>query len=232
MPMKIIMKYSNKISKGVIVILFILFSPLFSFSSHQLKIFTIMLNPGGDAKDAGRTLNDSFERGITLQFCLDLKKTIEITYPNVRVVLTRIPGETLEFLQNANFSNRLDADFYLSIHFYKETDVRPKMFLYHYINDLFYSPITSDISFIKYNNAHLININKTIEYANKMKQTLELSNQFDFKYLLGIPFKPLVGIKAPAIALEVGLKNSNDYYDFVNPILLSLESILNSKTLN
>jgi N-acetylmuramoyl-L-alanine amidase len=185
-----------------------------------------MINPAGDAKDAGRTLNDSFERGITLQFTQELKRSIESTYQNVRVIITRVPGETLEFLQNANFANRLDVDFYLSIHFYKETDIRSKLFLYHYLNDPFYVQTFSHISFIKYNNSHLININKTVMYANKIKESLENNNQFDFKYLLGIPFKPLVGIKAPAIAFEVGLKNSSDYKSFVEPVLSSLAPIL------
>ncbi|MDR3646269.1 MAG: N-acetylmuramoyl-L-alanine amidase [Candidatus Babeliales bacterium] len=208
------------------LLIFLIFLPLFSFDYYQPKTFTIMLDPAGDAKDAGRTLNDSFERGITLQFAQELKKSIEANYQNVRVILTRVPGETLEFLQNANFANRLDVDFYLSIHFYKETDVRPKLYLYHYLNEPFYMQLPSNISFINYNNAHLINVNKTLDYTNKMKQILEKNNQFDFKYLLGIPFKPLVGIKAPAIALEAGLKNSNDYKNFVEPVLLALQPIL------
>ena len=41
-----------------------------------------MINPAGDAKDAGRTLNDSFERGITLQFAQELKSAIESNYNN------------------------------------------------------------------------------------------------------------------------------------------------------
>ena len=71
-------------------------------------------------KDAGRIVNDSFERGLTLQFAQELKKELELNFNNIRVVLTRIPGETLESLQNANFANRLNVDFYLSIHFYSE----------------------------------------------------------------------------------------------------------------
>src|SRR5205807_2641706 len=134
------------------------------------KPFTIMLNPAGDAKDAGRSLNDSFERGITLQFCQELKKEIENNYKSVRVVLTRIPGETIEPLLNANFSNRLNADLFLSIHFYKENAVSPKIFLYNYINKpLFCLPKIDDLYFYQYDDAYLINIKKTLKYGNKIK---------------------------------------------------------------
>jgi len=35
-----------------------------------------MLNPAGDAHDAGRTLSDGFERGVTRQFAEKLKKSL------------------------------------------------------------------------------------------------------------------------------------------------------------
>lgn len=204
--------------------LIIFFNPqLYSFDFYQSKTFTIMINPAGDAKDAGRMLNDSFERGITLQFAQELKKSIETIHPNTRVILTRIPGETLEFLQNANFANRLDVDFYLSIHFYKETDIRSKLFLYHYLCESFYTKPFNDISLIRYNKAHLINIDKTINYIEHMKKTFKNNTQFDFVNCIGIPFKPLIGIKSPAIALEIGLKESTDFKYFIDPVLQSLE---------
>lgn len=207
-------------------LIFLLFSPLLSFPYRQQTLFTLMLNPAGDAKDAGRMLNDCFERGVTLQFAQELKQAIETHYPNVRVVLTRIPGETLEFLQNANFANRLDVDFYLSIHFYKETDVKPKLFLYHYLNDLFIIKIFNNLNFTKYNNAHLISIDQTKKYGESIKKSLEKNTAFSVKDLSGIPFKPLVGIKAPAIAIEAGLKESLDYKNLVEPVLQALNKIL------
>ena len=77
-----------------------------------------MINPFGDAQYAGRIVDDSFERGLTLQFAEELQRKISKILP-VRVVLSRFAGETLENLQVANFSNRLQVDFFISIHFYK-----------------------------------------------------------------------------------------------------------------
>ena len=79
--------------------------------------FSIMLDPAGDAKHTGRQIDDNLERGISLQFTEKLKQTLEKQHPEIHVVLSRFPGETIYHLQNANFANRLEVDFYLSIHF-------------------------------------------------------------------------------------------------------------------
>ncbi len=199
----------------------------FFYFQNSIRPFTIMINPAGDAKDAGRVLNDSFERGITLQFAQELKKELEKNFKNIRVVLTRIPGESLEHLQNANFSNRLDADFYFSVHFYKEKETISKLYLFHYLNDSFSSQSISPLNFYQYDNAHLLNISKTLQYINDFKKTL--SNKIDkfiFKNYYGIPFKPLIGIKAPAIAMEAGLKNSNDWQNLIIPIIEAFRLII------
>lgn len=46
--------------------------------SIQQNIFTLMIDPAGDAKHAGRVIEDSFERGITLQCAEKLKKMLKV----------------------------------------------------------------------------------------------------------------------------------------------------------
>ena len=128
--------------------------------------FTIMLDPAGDAKNVGRKLYNSFERGATLQFAQELKKQILQTYPNTEVVLTRSAGEVLENLQNANFANRLDVDLYLSINFYEETQIKPHIFLFYFKNQIFFSIISpNNLSFFPYYLAYTINFERTQKYA-------------------------------------------------------------------
>jgi len=214
------------------LILFIIFFnyPVFAWQTHFEKPFTIMLNPAGDAKDSGRRLNESFERGITLQFCQALKKEIEETYKNVRIVLTRLSGETVEPLQNANFSNRLEADFFFSIHFYKEHQIVPQVYLFNYINKPFFClPKIEDLYFYRFDDAYLINLDKTIKYANKIQNSFgknEYKKIFNFRRLFSIPFKPLIGIVAPSIAIEIGLKR-DEWVNYVNTILESIGEIIN-----
>lgn len=224
--------YLNSLNLQLILLIFLINNSLTVTRSYQetKRPFTIMLNPSGDTKDTGRDLNYSFERGITLQFCQELKKNVENNYKFVRVILTRVPGETIEQMQNANFSNRLDADFFLSIHFYKENAVLPRIFLFNYINKpLICLPKIEDLYFYQYDDAYLININTTIKYGNKIKNSFtqyEYKNKFDFKGFFSIPFKPLIGIKAPSIGLEIGLKKI-EWDTYLKPILQSIEEIIN-----
>ena len=55
----------------------------------------------------------------------------------------------------------------------------------------------------------------------------EQAAQYDygFKELIGIPFKPLVGIRAPALGIEIGLKNKDDWERFVQPVMQALVSL-------
>ena len=156
---------------------------IFGFSPLLFcKQFTIMLDPAGDAQYAGRHIEDCLERGVSLQFAEKLKEELEKQYKNVKVVLTRFAGEAVQPLQNANFANRLDVDFYLSIHFYQETAVKPHLYLYCFsYNDDFITG-RAELFFYPYDQAHLINKETTKMFANKLKQFFlqeEYKNIFD-----------------------------------------------------
>ena len=206
--------------KKIIFIIFAFFDflSLCAFQHKNKQHFTLMLNPDGDTQNAGRMLQDSFERGVTLQFCTLLKKELEKNCKNLSVVLTRFPGETIEYLQNANFSNRLNSDLYLSIHFYKETEVLPNLYIYYFLKEPFYTKNPVTLHFYTFDNAFLLNIQKTIEYAELIRTTLKKNNKFKTKKTMGIPFKPLVGIVAPAIAIEAGIKDYDNLKTYLEPI--------------
>jgi len=183
--------------------------------------FSLMLDPAGDAKYTGRMLSDSFERGVTLQFAEKLKTTLEAATPSLRIILTRFPGESLEPLQNANFANRLDVNLYVSIHFYQEKETKPRMHVYYVsYNDSFLTK-TYDLCLYPYDQAHRINSVKTRRLVTSLQDTLskkKYSRLYTFSGCHGIPFKPLIGIKAPAIAMEMSLKNAHDWQSYIQPI--------------
>jgi len=207
-----------------ICFLFFLFWPLFLFPT-----FSIMLDPAGDAKNTGRQIGDSLERGITLQFAEELKKLLEQLYPGVRIILTRFPGETIYPLQNANFSNRLDVDFYLSIHFYQEQKTKPECFLYYFSHaDEFVTKIP-ELFFCPYDHAHRLHGPTTRTSAQSIAAILDNDAHkklFDFAGPFGLPFRPLVGVKTPAIALEIGLKNKTNWKKYLHPIAASLGPVI------
>ena len=205
------------------------------FSSRlQTRPLTIMIDPVGDAKHTGRIIDDTFERGLTLQCAEQIKKELENNQEKIRVVLTRFPGETLEPLQNANFANRLGCDIYISISFYQEKEEKSRVYFYHYISyktDIWQKKI-SDLKLYSYDKAHLPYINSSLKFGQSFEKILNNKKNralFSYKGFFGLPFKTLAGIKAPAIAIEMGLIKKDDWKMFVNPIIYAIESTLDIK---
>jgi len=205
------------------------FSLFFFSRSEPKRNITIMINPAGDAQHTGRRLDDSFERAITLQIAESLKKKIEEEHTNVQVVLTRSPGESGAYLQYAGFANRLDVDFYVSINCYADKETKPSLSLYQFSYGNDFATKQFDLSLIPYDQAHVANITKSNEFGSLMYNILganEYASSFTVKGIYKIPFKPLIGIKAPSIALEIGLKKIDQWHDYISPLNASLAPII------
>jgi hypothetical protein len=191
-----------------------------------------MIDPAGDVNHALREIDDVYERGLTLKCAEALQKKLEKEHADIRVILTRFPGESLEPLQNANFANRLSVDCYITIHFYKETEAKPHLFLYHYLNNALtdgWKQQSDEFVFIPYDQAHRKNLSIAKTWGNLMVQVFEnmpYVQQFDCKGLLGIPHKSLVGIIAPAFCIEASLKTKDDWVVYVQPLAHALSTII------
>ncbi len=196
---------------------------------YHVRPITVMLNPAGDAQRTGRKIEDTFERGITLQCAEQLKKVIESTYPHISVILTRFPGDMVYPLQHANFANRLNVDLYLSIHFYHETGVKPNMYVYRFsYNDDFMVP-SQPLAFYSYDQAHLGASKKTAAWSEQIKQIITqpvYAKKFNVHGVYKLPFAPLIGIKAPAIGIEASLKSKDDWGVYIDPIVACVGNIL------
>lgn len=191
-------------------------------------IFTIMLDPAGDAKHTGRTIGNTFERGITLQYAEYLKEYLENNYENIKVYLTRFPGEMIYPLQNANYANRLDINLYIHITFYQETNTIPKLFLYGFsYHDDFLTP-PKKLTFLKYDQAHIMH-NATTQLWSQVIKDVLIQNQYKKFSVHGIyrlPFKPLIGIIAPAIGIEAGLKAAQNWKLYIAPIAQAIGTLI------
>ena len=210
------------------------------FKCHSQPTFTIMLDPAGDVSQPGRVIDDTYERGLTLQFCHQLKKELEIENNSIRVVLSRFPGEIIEPLQNASFANRLGVDLFVSIHFYKLShginipNICLYYLLYHPITDFWQNSLTNQFDFIPYDEAYkisILNSEKAVETVENILKKYFTSNS-NSVYSFGCPFKPLLGVKAPAMGIEIGLVNKNNWHDYVNPIANSLSQVATEFTRN
>lgn len=188
-----------------------------------------MLDPAGDAQHTGRKLDDNFERGVSLQIAEKLKTILEERFNNVKVILSRLPGESANYLQHASFANRLNVDFYLSIHCYHEKETKPCLYLYQFSYGDNFITKQFDLALIPYDQAHLSNSTTTNSFALLMQNILASNahtNSYTTKGIFKMPFKPLIGIKTPAIGLELGLKNKDDWSDYLEPIATSFAPII------
>ncbi len=214
-----------------LILFFILFMPhslpaIPFFSGLRMSTpYTIMIDPAGDAHHAGRQLEDAYERGITLQCAERLKAVLEEKLP-VRVILTRQPGEALQPLHNANFANRLDVNLFITLQFYQETATKPLLYLYHFSYGNEAVAKIQDLAFHSYDQAYLFNAQATHTICTGMHQRLNVyKKQFDCKGPFKLPLHPLIGIKAPAILIEAGLKHKNDWQQFIEPLVVALETV-------
>ncbi|BDC34162.1 hypothetical protein Noda2021_01200 [Candidatus Dependentiae bacterium Noda2021] len=202
------------------------------FSSQKKAARTIiMLNPHGDAAHAGRSIEDSFERGITLQIAEYLKLRLEEHYPHVTVLLTRMPGEIIEPLHNAQCANRISPFMYISIHCYEEKNPLPHVYLYTFsYGNSFFNP-SKELSLYRYDQAHLLSKQKSAEisniFANALKRE-EYNRCCIVEDVIALPFKPLLGITCPAFAVEIGLAQKKDWHMIAAPFLEGIQTVLNT----
>lgn len=172
--------------------------------------FTLMIDPGAGEQAA-----------LAMDIAQELKKSLENEISQLRVIISHAPGEALEPLQIASSANRLKPDLYINLQCFKQLEQGTSLSFYQ----LSYNPATDfwqqkeqGLQFLPVDQAYRSTIKKSSALLNVFYETckqdaLELAKekkiQINCKAPLSIPFKPLVGITAPAFALEIGIKKKS-----------------------
>ncbi|PKN03541.1 hypothetical protein CVU75_01660 [Candidatus Dependentiae bacterium HGW-Dependentiae-1] len=219
------MVFTKKFIHAIFTITLLLSLTQVTTSTEATKKLIIILDPAGDENHTGRVIENTFERGLTLQCAQALQQELETRIPNSTVILTRKTGKAVTTLQNASLANRMAADLYISIHFFQETSVKPTVFLYQfsYNDDQLTLPAT--LAFYPYDQAHRIHSKQTSAWIGLLKALLTSDSYkkgCSIKGAFKIPFAPLIGIIAPAIGIEAGLIHANDWQLLVEPITQSI----------
>ncbi len=176
----------------------------------------IMIDPAGNALHTGRIIDDTFERSISLHAAQALQKELEHLLPDMRIIFTRLPGDsTVETSQHASFANKLKADLYISLHFFKEQKTDSSLALYYMLidpdKDYFYT-IDTTLSFVSYQTAHKMSLPISQSICTLFYHNLAHSlPQAKLYKPYGIPCKALAGISAPAFLCELGIKHKDDW---------------------
>ena len=210
----------------------IIYFCIFFISNYQYTAYTfrIMIDPIGDAKHTGREIEDTFERVLTLQCAQKLKEVISYNFPEIQVLLTRSAGETLTPNQNSSFANRMNVNLYIALSFYEQKAIPNNVSIFFYQENAIdqfhkYDPF----HFYHISQAYLINSSVTSKIAKIFLESFQ-DKQKNSYFLptgaFGFPCKPLFGIKSPALYIEAGLKNKNDWHYIVPPIIEAINEIL------
>ncbi|MFA6066758.1 MAG: N-acetylmuramoyl-L-alanine amidase [Candidatus Babeliaceae bacterium] len=196
------------------------------------KQYTIVLAPAGDAKNTERVVYNNFECALTLQYAQELKTALTEMMPYSTVIITRHAGDIVEPLYNAALANRLQADLYISLHAFQEKELLSSLGLYY----VMYNPVTdlwhkksTKLECTPYTMAYLDNLVITQSYAFFLEKSL-LSEQkkygFATKKTVGMPFKPLLGVHVPAVALEIGVTEKQNIIAHVMPVATAINALL------
>lgn len=89
------------------------------FAIDEQGVNIIIIDPGHGGNDAGNVGTGryrSYEKDVSLEVSLLLKKYIEDNLPGTKAVLTRSTDEFIELYQRADIANRARADLFISIH--------------------------------------------------------------------------------------------------------------------
>ncbi len=199
--------------------------------------FTLMIDPAGDARDPGREIDDSFERTLTMQCAEELKKTLEPKIPGLRVILTRFTGEIVEPSQTSSFANRLKVDVFISLHFYETKEKMKKIAVYQYLLNPatdFIEKKRDELTLLPYDQAYRFSTKKSGSYAESLFNFCkDEGKQFKIACAepLALPFKPLMGITAPALGIEIGIKKKEDVKDIEAFLERFFETLINSTSI-
>jgi len=79
-------------------------------------LVSIMIDPGHGGKDPGAVAQGLQEKHLTLDIARRVKRILEREYEGITVYMTRETDEYVSLQERADLANRLDADFFLSIH--------------------------------------------------------------------------------------------------------------------
>ena len=192
--------------------------------SHQT---TIMLAPFGNNSIQGRSLKSNFEVTITHQFVQMLAQELETNFPEVRTRISHEKTDIIAPLQLATIANCLPADLFIQFHFYR--DHESKIFIYHCSMSNDFLSKCWDLSWCHADQAYLINKKNSASWGKKMAAILastDYSTWFSVHGPYAMPLKPLIGVIAPALLIEIGMANDDDWKQMIGPMVASLKPII------
>ncbi len=193
----------------------------------------VLLSPQGNSQIPGLQISNDCERNITHSFAYllgaELNQSQECT-----ASLTHKKTDSISQYKLISMINHRDASLFLKIFFHYEPKDKPTISIYF----LTFNPLT-DSSYhsknksilIPLNRAHCEKLRKSKFFAKKI-QTF-LTEYFEKRFTIysshGIPLIQLTGICCPAVAIDIGISQTEQQNLFVNPIAKSIIDLIKNE---
>ena len=212
----------------------LIFSLLFFVYAHAEQQKPIILLPAGHAHAAGRLLYEKYERGVSYELALAIKKKGQEKNINIEVPF-HVQGDQEGLIQ---YVNSLNPEIIIQLGLYKSKALLPEI----NITSLSYDPLKDGA--IKKQN--IIDIKKSMQTPQSLAQYFWETNQaqaatcsdYFSKNLQGkvlflgkqyAPCKTLLGYQAPSMLIEIGLRDDEDWKSLTEYFVEMLEKINNLK---
>ncbi len=197
---------------------------------EQSPLVTLLLVPAGDARNQGRSLEHQFESSSAHAYARSLKTAIEKINPVVRVLVSHKPGEIVQPFQVPTMANTLAVDLVITINCYRELGPKPALYLYQFSYGAEFISKLSECAWNSIDNAYLFAKATTglwaAAFVNACKSD-DYTSIFTVHGPYKLPFKPLIGIKVPALGLEMSILQDDDWTTLINPIVAACEQLFN-----
>lgn len=174
-----------------------------TFCTHP---FTVVLDPGTG-------YDPSFIQGPTT--CLEsVQNLLQDAFPEARIVLSRTAQEPTDHARVSSFSNRLQADLYISCNFVIQKDTAPELRVYTCFDKTQHttSPKPSQsLTLIPAPTAYLGNQKESELCAHHFVEATKSKGSFFVLSPAALPLKALQGLLAPSFLIEVSAPRSRDW---------------------
>jgi N-acetylmuramoyl-L-alanine amidase len=193
-------------------------------ASNNKKDITIMFDPAGDINTPGRMLGNYTEQSLAVNIAKILKKQLEHDHSSLTVLLSHDSNESVMPITKANDSNIKPVDLFIHLTLNQTTSKTFSLGIYHYLTnqkDFLDTRNNNELVLTPYTYAHLGNVMVNAYLTRTLAQ-----NHPEITTHAAMPLKPLVGITAPALVIEIGLANVDVWPDLI-PLL---NTIINEAT--
>lgn len=185
----------------------------------------IVLAPFADPKNPGRTINNTYERGIALQFAEHLSTELMTLMPNVHIVIIK-PEEQHTQVQAASFINRLQPTLVCALSLYQEDSPQPQISLYRYVHESDLPLQRTELALYPYEQAHRLYRTESKEFLQNLFDNLRTTTGLHCDTPHALPLQPLLGIAAPACSIEIGLPKEYTWQTLVEPLAIGIAHAL------